>query len=141
MNIIKTLKEIIENLEDVECDNSYDCYGCCNCCSNVSNQHEAIQNQLQEIITELESKNITTNAVKLDFTYEVDDNGVMTVYYIYEGEWHSICEIAECNGLPKSELDSIADECLFDLSYVNGDYFQADTDEQAKDNVIPREME
>lgn len=141
MNIIKTLKEIIENLEDVECDNSYDCYGCCNCCSNVSSQHEAIQNQLQEIITELESKNITTNAVKPDFTYEVDDDGVMTVYYIYEDEWYSICDIAECGELPDTELNSIADECLFDLGYVNGDYFQADTDEQAKGNVIPREME
>ena len=72
-----------------------------------------------------------------NFTKEVDEWGVMTVYGD-NGYWQ-LAEIGECGELSEVELNSLADECLNDLGYIKGNYFTAETDEEASKSIAKGE--
>lgn len=69
-------------------------------------------------MTDIAEKNIIKKSIGINnFQYEVDDDGRMT---IYANDFSLVvANVSECYDLSKRELDTIADETLEDLEYIN----------------------
>ena len=54
------------------------------------------------------------------FNYDVNDNGVMT---IFNNDNMVIAEVSECNGMDTQALNNLADEVLVEKGLIKKNYF------------------